>query len=77
MKKSIAVLALMALLAGCENSTKYGDCIGIGDEEQHNLHYRVSGLNVVMGVIFSETIVVPAVVLFSDLKCPTGVRNGS
>jgi hypothetical protein len=75
MKKSIAVLILIALLAGCENSTKYGDCIGITDTEQSNLNYKVSGLNVAIGVIFSETIVVPAVVVFSDLKCPTSIRG--
>lgn len=67
-----SVLALM--LTGCTSSTPLGPCIGINDQENEKLQYSYSAWNVAMGAVFSETIVVPLVVVFAELKCPVSTR---
>lgn len=75
MKKLTAiVLVCMMFLAGCTTSTQYGECIGIQEDEVPTLKYKVSGLNIVLAVIFSETFFVPLVVLLADFKCPVEKR---
>lgn len=68
--KLTAVLLIAALLAGCTSKTEFGDCIGIADDKKPDLQYKVSALNVALAIIFSETIVVPVVVLVSEVSCP-------
>jgi thioredoxin-related protein len=76
MKKSlIALLLLLAVFASaCESSTKYGDCVGVLDTKKENLVYHTSVLNVVLAVIFSETIIVPVYVVFDEVECPVGFK---
>jgi hypothetical protein len=71
MKRTIAALALLAL-AGCTFDTKHGECIGAFDDPDPALRYSTSGMNVAMGVLFVETIVVPVVVIASCTRCPVG-----
>ena len=61
---------MLILLVGCSERTPYGECIGIADEKDPNLVYRVSTNNVVVGVIFIETLFVPAIVVLDQLYCP-------
>ena len=70
------ILALMTLilLASCTQTTKFGECVGINDTRQDNLVYKANSTNIVVGVIFSETVVVPLVVIFSDLYCPISTK---
>jgi len=70
--KYLLLLALM--LGACTSSTRYGECIGVTDDPDPTLVYHVPANNVVVAVIFSETIVVPLVVLFSEVKCPIGKK---
>lgn len=67
---------LIALLfvSGCKKHTEQGPCIGISDREQEGLVYEVSFRNVVLAIIFSETIFVPVNVIFWNLKCPVGEK---
>ncbi len=69
--KTLALLLVLGL-AGCTSSTRYGDCIGAFDEGDPNLRYSTSGWNVALGIIFIETIVVPAVVIANEARCPVG-----
>ena len=71
MKKILALVGLLAL-AGCEGSTQYGSCIGVGSTEQPKLRYDYSARNIVLAVIFSETLFVPLVVVLCDAQCPVG-----
>lgn len=64
------LLLLSLLLAGCTTQTPYGKCIGALDKEDPKLTYAISGWNAFLGVIFSETIIVPAVVILYEIKCP-------
>lgn len=72
--KTILSLILIALLSGCASQTEYGPCVGIAEDKNPNLHYKVSVLNVVMAIVFSQTIVVPVVVAVDELYCPVGYK---
>jgi hypothetical protein len=74
MKQIALVLALVALLAGCTSKTEYGQCIGAFDDKRPELHYKASAKNIVMAIIFSETIIVPVVVAVDETMCPDGTN---
>ncbi len=69
MKKIFAMVAMLSMI-GCTTETKSGSCVGILDLKTPGLKYELSYRNVFMGVIFSETIIVPAVVILKELECP-------
>lgn len=78
MKRVVAFLALFSVVAAataCTSSTEYGDCIGINDTQSPKLRYRTSTGNIVLAVIFLETIIVPIVVVADELSCPVGPRE--
>jgi hypothetical protein len=69
------IASILALsLVGCTGRTQLGECIGINDHENPKLEYNYSAWNIALGALFSETIVVPLVVVFADLKCPVATR---
>ena len=68
---AIAVL-LVAALSGCSNTTEYGNCVGVDDERDPSLNYKLSAWNIAMGIIFVETIIAPIVVAVDELYCPVG-----
>ena len=70
MKKLIFGLILCTTLMGCTRTTDFGTCIGVNDTPKEGLVYKVSIWNVFLGIIFSETIVVPLVVVFDQFRCP-------
>ncbi len=74
MKRLLGLLLLISFMSGCTSSTEHGECIGILDDPKPNLRYDYNGGNILLAIIFSETIVVPLVVVFDDLKCPVGVK---
>lgn len=78
MKKVIAVIAVILLavmLAGCTTSTSFGPCVGVDDSDRNpTLHYKLSVWNVILAVIFVETIVVPVVVVLDNTYCPIGKK---
>lgn len=69
MKKLFIALVLMTSVA-CTSSTQYGDCIGVLDKKESDKEYSISFLNVFLGVLFSETIIVPGIVLLKETYCP-------
>lgn len=75
MKKLALILAMALTFSACTSSTQYGECIGINDDENPALRYEYSAWNIIVGVIFVETIFVPALVVLNDLKCPVGKKN--
>lgn len=72
MKRIFLALAIVALLSGCTKKTEYGDCIGAFDDRRPDLHYKADTGNVVLAIVFSETIIVPAVVVLDETMCPVG-----
>ena len=69
------IVAVALLAAGCQSSTPHGECIGAFDDPDPALVYKTSTRNVVLGVIFVETLIVPAVVIATETKCPTARRQ--
>lgn len=74
MRKLIVALALSLMLSGCTSSTTYGSCVGINGDKDPTLRYDYDTGNIIMAIIFSETIVVPVVVVLSALECPVGTK---
>jgi hypothetical protein len=74
MKYLLILLVLFSI--GCTESTKYGKCIGISDKEDSKLDYRYSTNNIIVAIIFWETIFAPIIVLLDEVKCPEGPKNG-
>jgi hypothetical protein len=69
--KALIALTLL-LLAGCESRTDYGRCVGLGEKQNPQLHYKVSARNVIVGVIFVELIAPPVYVVVDETFCPVG-----
>lgn len=74
MKKLLIGIAIASalLLTGCTTETPYGNCIGIDDNKDPALIYKIDEWNVFLGIIFSESLIVPIIVIVDDLYCPIG-----
>lgn len=70
--KRLVILALLLALTGCRSRTQYGECVGIADDPDPALVYKVSKRNVIVAVLFFETGIVPLVVLLTQTRCPVG-----
>lgn len=70
MKNFFLVILISVFLTGCTTSNDLGECIGVTDTPKPGLVYKVSYWNLFMAFIFSETIIVPLVVIFDSIKCP-------
>jgi hypothetical protein len=69
------ILALSLLLVGCESSTQFGKCVDITkDHADPKLEYELSTRNVILGVVFIQTIFAPLIVALSETYCPTGIK---
>jgi hypothetical protein len=73
--KKILFIALAALaVSGCTSRTEYGNCVGLGDDKDPALHYKVSVWNAFLGIVFVETIIVPIFVVVDETFCPVGKK---
>ena len=70
MKKVIALVAIAAALSGCTSKNEFGNCIGAFDDKKAGVEYRLSVWNTVLAVVFSETIIVPVLVVANETRCP-------
>lgn len=75
MKKILLIALATIFLAGCTSRTEYGQCIGLGDDKNPALHYKVSIWNAVLSIVFVETVIVPIIVVVDELECPIGKRE--
>ena len=73
MKKIIALM-LVVLLTGCTSNTEFGPCVGIGEDKNPNLVYKVSAWNVVLGILFFELVLPPVFVAVDEFYCPVGIK---
>jgi hypothetical protein len=74
MKKFIAIAAVAIALTGCTTKTEYGECIGVLQDKKPDLEYKLSGWNTFLAVVFSETIVVPIIVVANEHSCPVSKK---
>jgi len=75
MKKFIVILLAAIMLSGCTSTTQFGQCIGIADDKNPELVYKLSVWNTFLAIVFSETIIVPIVVLVDETFCPVGTKT--
>lgn len=74
--KNIAIIAvILAMLAGCTARTEHGECIGLADDKDPALTYKLSAMNLAMAIIFFETIIVPIVVAVDQTFCPIAKKE--
>lgn len=66
----ILTLCLPACDFSKEVNGKEVDCIGITDDADPRYEYKTSGWNIFWGVIFSPSVVIPGVMLFTCVRCP-------
>lgn len=69
------VLTLCLFVSACTTKTEYGDCIGIGDDRNPNLIYKIDTTNAVLGVVFFEMVLPPIYWLADDFFCPIGRKD--
>jgi len=77
MKKFLTTMLLGLVLfagTGCDSETSLGECVGVLEEKKPNLRYEYDAGNIILAVIFSQTLVVPAIVIFDSLECPVAKR---
>ena len=74
MNKLFLIILIATLLSGCTERTQYGSCIGIADDRDPKLVYKIDILNTVLSVIFVETIFVPVIVLSNETFCPVSTK---
>lgn len=67
-------LLIAILLSGCTSHTEYGACIGIADDKEPNLVYKVSAWNLFLGIIGFELIAPPIFVLVDQFYCPVAYK---
>jgi hypothetical protein len=63
---------LAGIATACTSSTAFGPCVGISDDRDPSLTYKVSAGNIFLAIVFSETIIVPVVVIADEVACPVG-----
>lgn len=82
--KKILLLGAALLLSACEGSrdipvrqpngqtiVQTVQCVGIGGEgKRAGIEYKVSTRNVVVGVLFFETVFTPVIVAINETYCP-------
>ncbi len=73
--KRLLIVTTLILTCTCASKTEFGDCIGINGNEKADLKYDYSIRNIVVGVIFSEMLLIPPIlVLMNQTKCPVAKK---
>ena len=81
MNKTIMLLSMCLLLAGCNNTKTINgvtyDVYGLAnmdDKKNPNIEYEISTGSVITAVIFSETVIIPLYIVGVDLWQPVGPK---
>lgn len=74
MKKLVLVAAMLLATTGCKSSTEYGECIGIVEDGDPELKYKISVRNAIWTLIGVETLIAPVLWLTDYAKCPVGSK---
>jgi hypothetical protein len=71
----LLVVGLLVILTGCTSKTEFGDCIGLADDKEPDLIYKVSAWNVFVAVVGIEMIAPPILVAVDETFCPVGRKD--
>ncbi len=69
------LIVLLLSLSACTSKTQYGNCIGVTEDKNPKLEYKISTWNIIVGVTLFELVAPPLVVLFDEVQCPIGVKQ--
>lgn len=72
MKSALVILAV--ILSGCTSKTEFGPCIGLGEDRNPALEYRLSANNLVWAVLGFELLAPPIVVAVNETFCPVSKK---
>lgn len=72
--KKITLALLLLSLSSCINNTAFGPCVGLNDNQNGKLEYKISAWNVTMGVFFAGLVAPPIYVILDKLYCPVGEK---
>jgi len=70
MRNKLIALMMLVSLSGCKLNTDVGPCVGMLDKDDPEMVYELAGWNVAGAVIFSASVVIPAIVVLKAYKCP-------
>ncbi len=71
--KTILAACLVALaISGCTSATEFGPWVGVVDEKDPALVYKLSANNLVWAILGFELIAPPVVVALNETFCPVG-----
>lgn len=80
--QNILLLGSLFALAACDESKTLADgkeypCVGAfaESEREPNVRYKASTNNIIVGIVFVETVFVPAVVALEETYCPVGFKT--
>ena len=74
-KRTICLTIVALSVLACRTETEYGKCVGLNDQRDSTLVYRGSTRNIVIAVVFVETIFVPVIVALNEYACPVARRG--
>lgn len=71
MKRAIAAILAVVILAGCTQATDFGPCVGLFDDKDPKLAYKMNGWNVFVAVIGASFFFIPTIFVIKDETfCP-------
>jgi len=73
--KLLSTLALALALSSCTGSNNLGECIGIAEDGNPKLVYKISVRNTFWSFVGFETIIAPILWVTDYAKCPIGKRS--
>lgn len=72
----LLICLLLVFTVSCAKKTPYGDCVGIDKNNSNpSLNYEINTRNLLLGIIFLETIIVPFYVATDYIYCPVSKKD--
>ena len=68
-------LLVALILNGCISETEHGKCVGISDEKDPDLIYKINSTNITIGILFMGLVAPPIIVLVDEIYCPVGKKT--
>jgi hypothetical protein len=66
---------LCLFIMGCTSSTEFGPCVGIGEDRDTSLVYKISAMNLFWGIIGFSLVAPPIIVVVDETFCPVGRKK--
>ena len=74
MSKLLLSVLIVIFFSGCTSKTEFGDCVGIGDDKDPALVYKLNATNLVLAIVGWELIAPPIIVAVDETFCPVAKK---